>query len=51
MSNMSVPKWLYRLESEDPNNGLWYNSNGDFVWGISVVEDCVEGSKFDEIHN
>ena len=40
MSNMSVPKWLYRLESEDPNNGLWYNSNGDFVWGISAVEDC-----------
>lgn len=35
-----VPKWLYRLESEDPNNGLWYNSNGDFVWGISAVKDC-----------
>jgi len=26
-------KWLYRLESVDPNNGLWYNSSNKYVWG------------------
>ena len=26
-------KWLYRLESVSPDNGLWYNSNGKYVWG------------------
>lgn len=26
-------KWLYRLESIDSNNGLWYNTNNEYVWG------------------
>ena len=26
-------KWLYRLESISPNNGLWYNSKNEYVWG------------------
>ena len=24
-------KWLYRLESKTPENGLWYNSNNELV--------------------
>ena len=34
MTNKKLPKWLYRLESKDPNNGLWYDSNGRWVWGM-----------------
>lgn len=33
-------KWLYRLESADPRNGLWYNANGEFCWGIAEVPGC-----------
>ncbi len=35
-------KWLYRLESKDPNNGLWYNTKGDYVWGC---KDCKGEAK------
>lgn len=31
-------KWLYRLESENPENGLWYNDYGDYVFGIGEVD-------------
>ena len=34
------PKWLYRLESTDPNNGLWYSANSKYVFGIGKLEDC-----------
>lgn len=34
------PKWLYRLESTDVGNGLWYNEKGEFVFGIDKVENC-----------
>lgn len=34
------PKWLYRLETKDPNNGLWYNANAELVWGIGKIKDC-----------
>lgn len=34
------PKWLYRLESRSPDNGLWYNTNNELVWGIGQVENC-----------
>ena len=30
-------KWVYRLESIDPMNGLWYNSFGEYRWGISIT--------------
>ena len=30
---MNEPKWLYRLESRNPQNGLWYNANNEYVWG------------------
>lgn len=30
---MPEAKWLYRLEAVDGNNGLWYNSNNEYVWG------------------
>lgn len=33
-------KWLYRLESDDPLNGLWYNESGDFVFGLDKIEGC-----------
>lgn len=33
-------KWLYRLESKTPDNGLWYNSNNELVWGIGKIENC-----------
>lgn len=36
----SCPKWLYRLESTDPNNGLWYDQNNNLVWGIGKLENC-----------
>ena len=35
MSN--APKWLFRLESRSPDNGLWYNTNNDLVWGIGKI--------------
>ncbi len=35
------PKWLWRLESATPDNGLWYDSRGNYVWGIGVVDGCV----------
>ena len=28
-----MKKWLYRLEARDEDNGLWYNSNNEYVWG------------------
>lgn len=34
-------KWLYRLESRDPNNGLWYNSRNEFVCGIAAAPNCT----------
>ena len=34
------PKWLYRLEAKDHNNGLWYNANAELVWGIGKIKDC-----------
>lgn len=34
------PKWLYRLESTNPENGLWYNSHGEFCWGINALPNC-----------
>lgn len=33
-------KWLYRLESIHSNNGLWYDSNSKFVWGIGKLPNC-----------
>ena len=37
---MNNPKWLYRLESIDPKNGLWYNTNNVLVWGIGQLQNC-----------
>ena len=37
---MKEPKWLYRLESSDPQQGLWYDASGDFVWTIGMLSDC-----------
>lgn len=34
------PKWLWRLESTDPENGLWYDSHGNPAWGIGAVGGC-----------
>ena len=34
------PKWSYRLESTDPNNGLWYSADGSYVWGVGVLSNC-----------
>jgi len=36
------PKWLYRLEAVDENNGLWYNSKNEYVWGC---KDCTGDAK------
>lgn len=35
-------KWLYRLESISPDNGLWYNANSKYVWGC---KDCPGNAK------
>lgn len=40
LCNMKEPKWLYRLESTDPSNGLWYDSKGEYCFGIGELEDC-----------
>lgn len=37
---MSNPKWLYRLESTDPEKGLWYNLKNELVWTIGELENC-----------
>lgn len=34
------PKWLYRLESRSPDNGLWYNAKGVPAWGIGQLPNC-----------
>ena len=33
-------KWLYRLESITPENGLWYNEYGDYCFGIGKLVNC-----------
>ena len=33
-------KWLYRLESVNPKNGLWYNEDNELVWGIGKLPNC-----------
>lgn len=38
MSDTKEPKWLYRLESTDPEKGLWYDSEGKMVWTIGRIE-------------
>ena len=35
-----MSKWLYRLESTTENNGLWYNSNNEYIWGIGQLKEC-----------
>ena len=30
------------MEAEDPNNGLWYNSDNEYVWGC---KDCKGEAK------
>ena len=35
-------KWLYRLESISKENGLWYNSKNEYVWGC---RNCTGESK------
>lgn len=37
-----MSKWLYRLESKTPDNGLWYDSKGNYVWGC---KDCTGDAK------
>lgn len=36
----TMSKWLYRLESKTPENGLWYDSNNNLVWGIGKIPNC-----------
>lgn len=36
---LQAPRWLWRLEAIDPKHGLWYNSDGEWVfdvWGCST---------------
>ena len=35
-----VGKWLYRLESTSPDNGLWYDLHNNLVWGIGKLPNC-----------
>lgn len=34
------PKWLYRMEAKDDDNGLWYNASGEYVFGLGDIENC-----------
>ena len=36
---LQVPKWLWRLECPNPENGLWYNDAGKWVWDLGKL-DC-----------
>lgn len=44
LSEPKKPKWLYRLESISPDNGLWYNSNAEFCFdkGIGSLDDSCK---------
>lgn len=33
-----MSKWVYRIESKTPDNGLWYNARNEKVWGIGKIE-------------
>ena len=35
------PKWLFRLESTNPDKGLWYDSNGHYVFTLGNVDNCA----------
>lgn len=35
-----MSKWLYRLESTTPNNGLWYDSQSNYCFGIGGIDGC-----------
>ena len=35
-----MAKWLYRLESKSPDNGLWYDLNNNYAFGIGNVSNC-----------
>lgn len=39
-TSFKTAKWVYRLESTTPDNGLWYDANNSFVWGIGKLPDC-----------
>ena len=39
---MNKSKWLYRLEAISEDNGLWYNSKNEYVWGC---KDCKGEAK------
>lgn len=39
-TKLKKAKWLYRLESRDAKNGLWYNSLNQLVWGIGKLDNC-----------
>lgn len=34
------PKWVYRLESTDPQHGLWYREDGSWVWDLGKMPNC-----------
>lgn len=42
LKQLEEPKWLYRLEAASPDNGLWYNSDSEYVWGC---RDCKGDAK------
>ena len=35
-----MSEWVYRLESATADNGLWYNSRGEFVFGVNDAPNC-----------
>lgn len=35
-----MAKWLYRLESKNDTNGLWYNAKGQYCFGIGALLNC-----------
>lgn len=40
MKELGKYKWLWRLESETPENGLWYNASGEYCFGIGKLDGC-----------
>ena len=39
-NSFKTPKWVYRIESNQSEHGLWYNADGEWTWDIGKVPGC-----------
>lgn len=36
-----MTKWVYRLEADNPELGLWYDANGNYIELVKEIPGCV----------